>query len=124
MATYLEKNHKLIDEQAGFRRCRSTEDQITHIAQHVEDAFQEKKHTVAVWVDMEKAFDKVWKNGLHLKLLAMGVTNSMLNWILKYLSNRTTSVKLQGSKSRSASIKHGVPQGGVLSPILFFDLYK
>nr|KAG5685541.1 hypothetical protein BaRGS_009937 [Batillaria attramentaria] len=47
---------------------RSTEDQITFITQSIEDAFQEKKNTLAVWIDMEKAFDKVWKDGLRLKL--------------------------------------------------------
>jgi hypothetical protein len=54
---HLEK--KLLPQQAGFRQHLSTEDQIAHIAQEIEDAFQEGKHTVAVWIDMEKAFDKV-----------------------------------------------------------------
>jgi hypothetical protein len=56
---HLEKKRLLIPQQAGFRKYMSTEDQVSHIAQRIEDAFQEGKHTVAVWVDMEKAFDKV-----------------------------------------------------------------
>ena len=69
---HLEKRNILIPEQAGFRHHRSTLDQvayIVYIAQHIEDGFQEKRHTLDVWIDMEKKFDKVWKDGLCLKLL-------------------------------------------------------
>ena len=58
---YLERNKILMDEQAGFRQFRSTEDQIAYIAQTIEDGYQRQQHTATVWVDMEKAFDKVWK---------------------------------------------------------------
>ena len=65
---HLEKRNILIPEQAGFRHHRSTEDQVAYIAQHIEDGFQDKHHTLAVWIDLEKAFDKDWKDGLRLKL--------------------------------------------------------
>ena len=65
---HLEYNNLLPKEQAGFRRNHSTEDQATYIAQNIEDGFQAKKQTITVWIDMEKAFDKVWKDGLRLKL--------------------------------------------------------
>ena len=67
----------------------STEDQVAHIAQEIEDAYQDEKQTVAVWVDMEKAFDKVWHDGLRLKLLRAGVGGKMFNWISHLLANRT-----------------------------------
>jgi hypothetical protein len=51
----------MLPQQAGFRKHMSTEDQVVHITQGIKDAFQEGKHTVPVWVDMEKAFDKVWQ---------------------------------------------------------------
>ena len=57
---YLETNPLLMDEQAGFRKHSSTEDQVTYISQLIEDGFQKKQHTVAVWIDLEKAFEKVW----------------------------------------------------------------
>ena len=41
----------------------STEDQVTYISQLIEDGFQKKQHTVAVWLDLEKAFEKVWTEG-------------------------------------------------------------
>jgi hypothetical protein len=73
---------------------------------------------LAVWIDMEKAFDKVWHDGLRLKILKAGV-GGISHWISHLLTNRTARVQLQGHTSRKASIQHGVPQGGVLSPTLF-----
>ena len=116
---HLETNQLLSPDQAGFRQHRSTEDQITFIAQSIEDAFQEKKNTLAVWLDMEKAFDKVWKDGLRLKLRRSGVSGRMYTWISQYLHNRQARVKLQGQKSKKKVLRQGVPQGGVLSPTLF-----
>jgi hypothetical protein len=76
---HLESTNILCPEQAGFRQHRSdsTEDHVTYIAQEVEDAFQEKEQTLAVFIDMEKAFDKVWKTGLKYKLRKCGVTGNM-----------------------------------------------
>ena len=116
---YLENNGLLMDEQSGFRQCRSTEDQLTYIAQTIEDGFQDKQHSVVVWVDMAKAFDRVWKEGILIKLLESKISHNMLRWIEQYLKKRTGRVSLQGIHSREAPFRHGVPQGGVLSPTLF-----
>ena len=88
---------------------------MTFIAQKIEDGFQDKQHTLTVWIDMEKAFDKVWKDGLRLELLKSGVTGCMFKWISQYLTNRKARVHVNGAYSR----REGVPQGGVLSPTLF-----
>ena len=116
---YLEHYNVLINEQAGFRRHRSTENQVTYISQEIEDSFQDGKKTIVVWVDFEKAFDKVWKKGLLYKLQKSKVSHNMLNWIQNYLKTRKARVTTQGHKSREEKLKHGVPQGGVLSPTLF-----
>ena len=116
---YLEQNDMISNEQAGFRQFRCTEDQVTYISQLIEDGYQEKKHTVTIWVDMEKAFDKVWTKGLLLKLKRARISHNMLSWIKDYLTNRKARVQSQNSKSRLTSMINGVPQGGVLSPTLF-----
>ena len=67
----MESENILGHEQAGFSQYKSTEDQTTHLYQVVEDAFQSKKVTLAVFVDLQRAFDKVWKDGLLVKLLRM-----------------------------------------------------
>ena len=85
----------------------------------MEDAFQDKKHTLAVRIDLDKAFDKVWKEGLKLKLHQSGVTGRMFRWIGQYMHNRKAKVQIKQHLSQKRSLKQGVPQGGVLSPTLF-----
>ena len=116
---HLESKEILIEEQAGFRKGRCTEDQITLISQSIEDGFQQKNNTVVVWVDMEKAFDRVWKKGLSYKLLKCGIDGKMHRWLNHFLSDRTARVRAQGSISQCQTIKQGVPQGSALSPTLF-----
>jgi hypothetical protein len=56
---HLESKQLLMPRQSGFRQHRSTEDQVSYITQETEGGFQDQKHTLAVRVDMEKAFDTV-----------------------------------------------------------------
>ena len=69
------------------------------------------------WIDLQKAFDKVWMEGLLVELLRNGITSNMFNWIKSYLYNRRARVSAVHSKK--ILLRHGVPQGGVLSPTLF-----
>ena len=113
------EDKKHITPEAAFRQDRSTEDQITYIAQAIEDAFQDKKHTLAVWFDLEKAFDKVWKEGLKLKLHQCCVAGRMFKWTGQYMHNRRVKVQIKQHLSKKRTLRQGVPQGGVLSLILF-----
>ena len=119
MQWYLESEAILIPEQAGFRQHRSTEDQTTHLAQVIEDAFQGKKVVLASFIDLQKAFDKVWKDGLIVKMLRAGITGNMLRWTKAYLHNRKARVLVNGHTGKKVLLRQGVPQGGVLSPTLF-----
>jgi hypothetical protein len=55
---HLESKQPLMPQQSGFRQHRSMEDQVTYIDQEIKDGFQDQgqKDTLAVWVDMEKAY--------------------------------------------------------------------
>ena len=116
---HLETNGLINQTQSGFRKHRSTEDQIAYLTQEIENGFQEKKKTLAVFVDLTKAFDKVWKDGLLLKLLKKNICGRMYGWIHSYLFQRTARVKLERHTSNLVKLKEGVPQGGVISPTLF-----
>ena len=105
--------------QTGYRKHRSTEDQLAYLAQNIKDAFQEKRKVLAVFFDLSNAFDKVWKEGLLVKLLWTGVRSKMYMWIQHFLFARTARVKLDGILSKKVCLHEGVPQGGVLSPTLF-----
>ena len=78
-----------------------------------------KMKTLAVFVDLTKDFDKVWKEGLLLKLPKKEIGGKMYKWIESYLFQRTARVRLDGRRSHLVKIKEGVPQGGVISPTLF-----
>ena len=117
---YLEKNKIITPEQAGFWQHRSTKYQVTYITQKTEDGFQDKQHTLRVWIDIEKEYHKGWKDGFRIILQKSSVTGCMYRWISQHLTNRKARVHVNGTYSRRKTLK-GVTQGGVLSPTLFFD---
>ena len=74
---------------------------------------------IGVFLDLTKAFDKVWHKGLLHKLKCIGITGNLYNLIESYLINRKQLVTLNGCKSEPLALKAGVPQGSVLGPLLF-----
>ena len=77
-----------------------------------------------VYMDLEGAFDSVWRHGLLFKLTKMGICGNTLRWLESYLEDRTQSVVMHGHISDINKSDIGVPQGGVLSPILFNIMIK
>ena len=73
----------------------------------------------SVYLDMSKAFDKVWHAGLIFKLKQNGTSGGLLILLENYLSNRKQRVLINGSASEWGKIESGVPQGSVLGPLLF-----
>ena len=120
---YLKIRRILSQQQAGFRQFICTEDQATYLAQEIEDVFQDQEVVFASWIDLHKAFDKVWKDGLLVKLKRWGITNKMLRWMASYLDNRRARVLVDNQKSKQFLLRRGVPQEGVVSPSLFKKLY-
>ena len=80
---------------------------------------KEKKKVVSVFFDPTKAFDKVWREGLLLKILESGGSGRTYRWIRCFLHDRSARIKLDGHFRRSVKMREGVPQGGVISPTLF-----
>ena len=72
-----------------------------------------------MFLDISKAFDKVWHAGLLRKLEALGVQLPLLQWFESYLCNWKQPVVIEGQCSDWLIIKSGVPQGSVLGPLLF-----
>ena len=70
-----------------------------------------------MYLDMSKAFDKVWHEGLIFKLKQNGIEGKFLNLFQNYLTNRKQRVVLNGMESNWGDIKAGVPQASVLGPL-------
>ena len=100
---FLESEQLLAPQQAGFREHHCTEDQTTYLAQEIEDGFQQSKQTMAIWIDLQTAFDKVWTDGLLLKLKKCRIGGKMYKWIKSYLHNRRTRVTIDSAKSKKNS---------------------
>ena len=74
---FLDTENIITQEQAGFRKFHSTQNQATYLSQVIEDTFQAEKVVVASFIDLQKAFDKVWKDGLLAKLQKNGICGNM-----------------------------------------------
>ena len=108
---------QLPKEQAGFRRGKSTTDQVTLLTQDIEDTFQVGEKAGVVLLDLTAAYDTVWHRGLHLKLLQLIPDRHIVNFIMEMLRNRRFTLHTSdGQRSRPRRLKNGVPQGSVLAP--------
>ena len=116
---YLEYNGIITAYQSGFRKKRSTIDQIIRLESAVREAFINKEHIVAVYFDLEKAYDTTWKYGIMKDLHDAGLRGHMATFISKFLSSRNFFVRIGGTLSDMYNQEEGVPQGSILSVTLF-----
>ena len=105
--------------QSDFRSDRSTTDNLVRLETFIHDAFIKKEHVVAVFFDLEKAYDTTWRYGTLKYIHKLGLRGRLSTFIENFLADRAMPVRLGSSVSDYYDQEQGVPQGGVLSTTLF-----
>ena len=114
------ENHKILFEnQFGFRKKHNTTHACMALTESIRNALDKGEFAAGIFVDLQKAFDTVEHKILIQKLNFYGIRGTANKLFESYLSNRTQFVQIRNSVSEVAEIKHGVPQGSVLGPLLF-----
>ena len=116
---FLHENDLLYKYQSGFLPNHSTTFQLIDIYHHICQTFDNNQFSCMVFLDVSKAFDRVWHKGLIFKLKQLGIEGELLEWISDYLSGRKQKVVIRNSSSSLMRVNAGVPQGSVLGPLLF-----
>ncbi|RZC42429.1 RVT 1 domain containing protein [Asbolus verrucosus] len=112
------KNIKL-DTQFGFKKHHNTVQQLIRIVNDISINFNKDNNTVMTLYDIEKAFDKVWVEGLIYKMIKYGIEPNFIKLIYSYLTDRKIIVQVGNSQSKARRTEREVPQGSVLGPALF-----
>ena len=122
--TYFESNSIFSPCQSGFRKEDSCVSPLLAITHNIFSNFDANPphETRGVFLDISKAFDRVWHEGLLHKLKSYGVNGPLLSLIKSFLENRMQRVVLNGQTSSWKHVLAGVPQGSILGP-LFFLVY-
>ena len=122
LINFLQKHSVLYEGQYGFRKQRSTSDAILDLTGNILEGFNKKMYTVALFLDMTKAFDTIDHNKLFRKLEMYGFRGTTLNWLKSYLTDRNLKVIFKGILSKKYPVTFGTPQGSVLGPLLYIIL--
>ena len=116
---HLQDNNIIIPQQFGFMPHHSTTQQLVRVIEYLQSNFNKKVPVGAVLLDICKAFDKVWLEGLFYKLITLKFPDYLITTIISYCSNRKFEVQIQDTISTTRNIQSGVAQGSLIGPLLF-----
>ena len=114
--SYFPEKNLILPKYSGFRPGDSCTNHLLSLAHWILSGFDDGHEVSGVFLDISKAFDRVWHEGLLFKLQILG---KLITLIKYFLSCRKKRVVLNGQHSLYADVKVGVPQGSILAPLLF-----
>lgn len=115
----IEKKDILSEFQFAFRKHRSTIDAFIKLQTDVLNTFARKEHLVAVFFDIQKAYDTAWRYGILKTIHKAGIKGPLAWFIQNFLRERKFRTIIGNTASTEVTQQQGVPQGSVLSCSLF-----
>ena len=115
----LESQDLLTEIQCGFSKNRSTLDHRVRFETFIRDAFVQKQHDLAIFFDLEKAYDTTWKHAILSEIWDLDFRGHLPIFTDEFLSERLFKVRVGPTLSELHQQEMGVPQGSILSPALF-----
>ena len=116
---YLEINNLISPVLSGFQSERSTNTNLVRLETFIRGAFVKKEHVVALFFNLEKAYDTTWKNGILHELHELGVKGRLANCLESFLAERSIQVRVGSTLSDTFRLSQDVPQGSILFITLF-----
>ena len=107
---FFQENNLISANQYGFKPGDSCNNQPLAITHEIYKLVDDEYEVRGVFLDISKAFDRVWHKGLIYKLKQNGILGKLLNLIIDFLSNRKQRVVVNGKYSSWTNIEAGVPQ--------------
>ena len=122
MLPHIKDRSLMPDVQFGFTPMRSTTLQLLRLAETISTGFNNQQSTVAIFLDIHKAYDSTWHQGLLYKLRTLQFSLPIQRILVSYLDHHTFQVREENALSSTCPMRAGIPQGAVLSPLLY-NLY-
>lgn len=119
MTGFLDKHDVIAPHQYGFVTGRGTQSLLDDFSDYLYSSFENNQFVCALFLDVSKAFDTVNHKILCSKLEKIGFRGPFLKLLENFLFDRSQRVSIEKVSSRLVSLKTGVPQGSILSPLLF-----
>ena len=116
---YFIQNDLISPYQSGFKPGDLCANQLVSITHEMHQSFDDGFEVRGVFLDISKAFDKVWHDGLIYKLKQNGVAGDLLDTLTNFLKEREQRVVLNSQYSTWTNVEAGVLQGSILGPLLF-----